>query len=145
MSQSVPHLTRPLRLTGAERSLRCPLDPILEIIHGAAEPFLDLADIRLIEDQRRAQRYGIAERADDESVRLRALAEIYAGPFGRIERRLGRLVADELEGADEADAAHLADMGPVGEALERRLERVRHPDGPSRYSHGRRCRSCCSA
>ena len=40
--------------------------------------------------------------------------------------RLRRLVGDEFDGADEADAARLADQRMVGQLLQARLEDRRH-------------------
>src|SRR3984893_19583205 len=69
-----------------------------------------LVDLGLADYQRRAESDDVAWHvAQDDPVMLRAANQIRGHASLRVEALLGRLVADELHRADQADAARLAD------------------------------------
>src|SRR3546814_8879310 len=57
---------------------------------------------------------------------LRPRGEEGADLAQRIKGGLGRLVGDQLDGGDQADAAHLAHQGMPGEAAQAVLQPRRH-------------------
>ena len=72
-----------------------------------------LVDLGLADDQRRAERDDVARHvAQDRAVVLRAADQEGGDTRLRVEALLRRLVADELDGADEADSrAHRRSSG----------------------------------
>src|SRR5271166_4940246 len=89
-----------------------------------------------------------AHRIDHEAPRHRLALEPRVEPEGRVERLFGHAVFDELERAEEAAAADVADEGAVSEPLhEAALEKVAHGDdvgqqvvAPDHVLHGDRRR-----
>ena len=77
--------------------------------------------------KRRAEGDRVADRADDQSFFVAEIGELGAERTRRFHRRLGRLVGDEFQRADQADAARLADERVIGETLQPRLELRRQP------------------
>src|SRR5215470_6409153 len=96
------------------------------VIESLAASREQVADLRLIDDQRRAERQRVAERARDQSMLLRALhGERTDGEFG-VERLPRFLVLHHLDAAYEADAAHLAHERMIGELAQAGLKGRRH-------------------
>src|SRR6266550_1165181 len=80
------------------------------IVERPAEARHHLVDLGLADDQRRAEGDDIARHvAQYCPVMLGAAHEMRGDAGFRVEALLGRLVADELDGSDEPDAARIAD------------------------------------
>src|SRR5262249_11137526 len=99
------------------------LDPIQGLIERAAEAVEQFVDLRRRDDQRRTDRYDIAdEEAHDQSLLFGAAHGPRPDPSLGLERTFGLLVGDKLAGADEPQAASLPDQGVLAERGKSGLE-----------------------
>src|SRR3982074_1171922 len=81
------------------------------IVERLAEAAHQFVDFTLADDQRRAEGDDIAGHvAQYRPMVLRAAHEISGDAGFGVEAMLGRLIADKLHGADQPDAARLADQ-----------------------------------
>src|SRR6185437_16722327 len=94
------------------RALREPLcaNHVSGVVERLPESREHLVDLTLLHDQRGAESHDVAGHvAQDHPVVLRASDEEGGDARLGIEALLGRLVAHDLDCADKADAAHIAD------------------------------------
>src|SRR5579862_662769 len=92
-------------------------------LERGAEAFPDLVDLGVGDDERRAEGDGIAgKRAHDEAVLAAQGFDHRADAQLRIKARFARLVLYQLERAEQADAAHVADERMRSETLQPCLE-----------------------
>ena len=116
----------------------------MRLVERAAEAVEQLVDLVRRDDERRADRDAVAaERAHDQPS---SLSEADAGRARRrpsaSKARFVRLVGDDLEAADQADAARLADERMIGQRREPRLELRRlGAHAPRRSGRARRSRA----
>src|SRR3982074_2946359 len=93
------------------------------IVERPAEAAHQFVDFTLADDQRRTEGNDIAWHVTQyRPVVLRAAHEIRRDAGFGVEALLGRLIADELHGADQPDAARLADQRMVGVAADSCLQ-----------------------
>src|SRR3989442_13589927 len=92
------------------------------VVERPAEASHHLVDLGLADDQWRAEGDDVARHvAQYRPVMLRAAHEMRGDAGFGIEALLGRLVADELDRADQPDAPRPADHRMVGQAADPRL------------------------
>ncbi len=91
-------------------------------IEGRAQAVEQLVDLVVAYDERRADRQGIAEGANDQPLLLGQLVGLAADPQGGVERLLARLVAHQFQRAYKSDAARLANQGMGAETVQPLLE-----------------------
>src|SRR5215211_4279857 len=92
------------------------------VVECLAEARHHFVDLRLADDQRRAERDDVAGHvAQDRAVMLRSAHEKRGDGRLRIEALFGALVANKLDGTDQSDAARIADQRVIGEASYARL------------------------
>src|SRR5262249_61683711 len=90
-------------------SARAPSEGLIE---RAAEAVEQLIDLRRRDDERRTDRYDIAdEEAHHQPLLFGRAHGARPDPGLRLERTFGLLVGNKLDGADEPQAASLADQG----------------------------------
>src|SRR5215468_8920057 len=82
--------------------------PCIGIIEGPAETIEHVADLGIVDDERRAKCNGVAERARQQPVLLRALHRVRSDCQTRVEGFLRALVSNQLDCPDEPNTAHLA-------------------------------------
>src|SRR5579859_6228820 len=80
-------------------------------------PRNEFLDLGVVDDQRRREHHGIPYRPHDEIILETMVAT--AHPHGGIlmEEGAGALVAGQLDGADQPDAADFSDQRVIGEAI----------------------------
>src|SRR5438094_8951692 len=99
------------------------------VVERPAEASHHLVDLGLADDQWRAEGDDVARHvAQYRPVMLGAAHEMRGDAGFGVEALLGRLVADELDRADQPDAPRLADERMIGMAADRRLHAG--PDAP---------------
>ena len=114
-------LLRPTEIPlGLRPHLRLVQRPPQRVEHGV--------DLGAVDDQRRAQGDAVAaDRPADQALLLGEARRLGADAELRVEALLGPLVAHQLQRADQADAARLADQRVIGQRLQPQLEDRRHP------------------
>src|SRR5581483_8299806 len=109
-----------MRLGGEQPLLPRPGIGAVQGAPKAAEHFLDLV---FAYDQGRTDRNGIAgEKAGNHAFLLSELHRSRSDGAPRIESATRGLVTNQLDSADEADAARLADQRMIAERAQQRLE-----------------------
>ena len=111
----------------AKGALRRPLQRLHRRLERRLEAVEQVVDLAIVDDERRADADGVARQGpDDEAVLLGVRRDGGGRLGGRRVLRPGALVLDDLNGADEADAARLADEVLVGQPLQPLLEVGHH-------------------
>src|SRR5579875_2280546 len=100
--------------------------PGIGVVESLFDPHHEIIDLRLGDDEGRTEADGVAHAARDDAMGLGALARMDGDPVARLEGLARRLVLDELEAPDQADAARLADERMAAEAPQPLLEAGRH-------------------
>ena len=88
------------------------------VLKRSLEAREQLVDLRLADDQGRAQGDGIEDVANDQAVVVAELEETEPDRALLLKLRLALLVSDELDGSNQTDAADLAHQRVVREALQ---------------------------
>ena len=96
--------------------------PYERVIEGALDARQQFIDLAFGDDERRTQIDDVAESPRDDAVREGARADLLGDAIGRCEGFPGRLVLDQLESGDKANAACLADERVRAEAPRSRLK-----------------------
>src|SRR5690606_12504926 len=87
-------------------------------LYPCGERVKERVDLALVNDQRRADGDRLPDRTNQDPIFLHGLGHARLHPPLRRERLLRRLVLDNLDGADQSDAAGFANIRKLGEAVE---------------------------
>ena len=114
-----------LRVRGIERALHARIGQhVVERLAHAFEQQVELA--RGEAQRRREAEHAVAERAEDDAVRIGGRRDLVGHVQCRIEARLVRLVGDQFERAEQADRACVADERMRAQRVEARGKAGRH-------------------
>src|SRR6185312_10946920 len=112
-------------ISGSGRQQALLPQPSLRLVDGLAIAREQVADLRLVDDERRTDRQRVAERSGNQSMLLRARDGIGTDRELGVEGLLSLLVLDQLDAANQADATNLANQRMLGKLAQAALKRRR--------------------